>query len=263
MKRNLLYFPHFLIFTLIITFTNSCVKTKDVVLLQGNFVDSTKNLSKDFDFIIEKNDILEISLLSTNTEANNLFKTKFEEGKSVVSYTSGVAAKGGFLVDKTGNIEVPYIGKIYVEGKSRQTITIEIEDKLKEYIQEPIIQINLINFRITILGEVKLPGTYSIPNEKVNLIQAIGIAGDITTFGDRKEIKVIREINGKHQERIFDLTSKEVFSSDMFYLKQNDIIYVQPNKAKIQNTNNQIFIPFVSVASLVITTINLIQLISK
>ncbi len=255
-------FPIFIL-VWILTILNSCIKTKDVTLFQGNFIDSTKNLSKDYDFIIEKNDILEISLLSTNKDANELFRTKFEEGRSVVSYSSGVAAKGGFLVDINGNIEVPYIGKIFVEGKNRQKVTFEIEEKLKDYIQEPIIQINLLNFKITILGEVKLPGTYTIPNEQINIVQALGIAGDLTTYGNRKKIKIIRQLNGMHQEINIDLTKKEAFSSNTYYLKQNDIVYVQPVKAKIQNTNNQIFIPFVSVASLVLTAINLVKLLSQ
>jgi polysaccharide export outer membrane protein len=229
-----------------------------MIMLSGDLPYSKNNFNNEFNPRFEKNDILEILLISDNKEATELFQGRFQDGKSVTTYISGVAAKGGFLIDQNGKIGLPYIGEIHAEGKLRSELVSEISTKLKEYINNPIVQINILNFKITIMGEIKQPGTINIPNEKVTLIQAIATAGDFTNYGNKKQIYVIREINGQRKEFIVNLNDKSIFQSEVYFLKQNDIIYVPALKSKALMSNNQLILPFVSFTSLLLTALNLI-----
>jgi polysaccharide export outer membrane protein len=222
-----------------------------MIMLSGNLPESKSNFNNEFNPRFEKNDILEILLISDNKEATELFQGRFQDGKSVTTYISGVAAKGGFLINQNGKIGLPYIGEVHAEGKLRSELVLEISTKLKEYINNPIVQINILNFKITIMGEIKQPGTINIPNEKVTLIQAIATAGDFTNYGNKKEIYVIREVNGERKD-------KSIFQSEVYFLKQNDIIYVPALKSKALMSNNQLILPFVSFTSLLLTALNLI-----
>ena len=239
-------------------FVCSCIHQKDIVLLTGEINAASANLTANYEPTFEINDIIEISLISENKEAALLFDTKFDEGKSIVTYNSGVAARGGFLIKRDGNITLPYIGEIQAEGKNRSELVQDVTSKLSEYIKNPVVQINLLNFKITVLGEVKQAGTFNVPNEKINLIQAIATAGDFTNYSDKKEIRVLREIKGQRKEFIVNLNDKSIFSSEAFFLKQNDIIYIPPLKAKVFAANNQLSLPIVSFVSLVLTALNLI-----
>ncbi len=137
-------------------------------------------------------------------------------------------------------------------------LTNEITLKISEYIKNPVVQINLLNFKISVLGEVKQPGTYNIPNERVTLLQALATCGEFTNFSKKDEIHVIREINGERKEYVVNLNDKSVFNQDVYYLKQNDIVYVPQLKSKIYSVNNQLVLPLVSFTSLVLTALNLI-----
>ena len=123
--------------------------------------------------------------------------------------------------------------------------------------KNPIVSNSIANFKITIIGEVKSSGTFNIPNEKMNILQAIGIANDLTLAGNRKKVILIREENNLRKQIEIDLTKTNLFSSEYFYVKQNDIIYVPPSKNKLTNTNTQVAVPFVAFASLILTAINI------
>ena len=167
-------------------------------------------------------------------------------------------SKGGFLVDDKGNVSIPFIGEIKVAGLYRQQIIQEIQTKLEEYVKDPYVQVNLLNFKITVVGEVNNPGTFNIPNERINIFQALSLSGDLTNFSNRSQVHLVREIDQERKEYILDMTSKDIFNSEVFFLKQNDIIYVPQKKSKSVITFNQFVLPFVSVTSLVLTAINLI-----
>lgn len=246
------------LFCFTLCFFTSCVKYKDMSLLNGDIDNNVINSNQSYDITFEKNDILEIILISENTEATKLFNSKSESRQSIVSYISGVAASGGFLINNEGTIELPYIGKVQAAGLTRHEMVTQLTEKLSEYIIDPIIKVNLLNFKITIVGEVNNPGAYNIPNEKIDIIQAIAISGSFTNYSKKSEIHLIREINGKRNEFIINLNDKSVFNSPIFFLKQNDIIYVPQLKSKTFSVNNQIILPFVSFASLILTAINLI-----
>ena len=245
-----------LLFTILIL-SNSCVKSKDVIYFSTEKIDGIENLAKDFDIRFQKNDILDINISSLNENANKLFQTEAMSSSSIVTYSSGIPIKGGYLVDNNGEVTLPYIGRVFVDGRYRNEVINEITTKLIDYLKDPIVSISIANFKITIIGEVKSSGTFNIPNEKMNILQAIGIANDLTLAGNRKKVILIREENNLRKQIEIDLTKTNLFSSEYFYVKQNDIIYVPPSKNKLTNTNTQVAVPFVAFASLMLTAINI------
>lgn len=168
------------------------------------------------------------------------------------------AAPNGFLVDKDGNIEMPMLGMIKVADMSTSEAKEVIRKKASTYYKNPTIQVRFANFKITVLGEVARPASYTIPNEKITVLDAISLAGDLTIFGKRDDVMLIRN-NGAYKEIArLNLNSSELMSSPYFYLKQNDVLYIEPNKAKI-STNNapkfQIITIAIAAATLVITAV--------
>jgi polysaccharide export outer membrane protein len=135
----------------------------------------------------------------------------------------------------------------------------EIVDKLKVFITEPIIQLKILNFKVTVLGDVQRPGTFNIPNEKVSFVEALGIAGDVNITANINEVVIYREVNDSLVKASINLNTEDIFYSEYFMLKQNDIIYVPPNKAKIATARySPVYIPLLTSISLLLTTLNLI-----
>jgi len=141
-----------------------------------------------------------------------------------------------YLVDINGEIDFPTLGKIKVAGYSRRQISDILKEKISKYAKDPIVNVQLLNFKVSVIGEVNVPGTKGTSNERMTILDAISLSGDLNIYGNRGNVLLVRENNGKKEFHRFDLTSSDLFSSPYFYLKQNDIIYVQPNKAK-QNSS--------------------------
>ena len=138
--------------------------------------------------------------------------------------------------------------------------TVLLKEKLSAYINNPVVNIQILNFKVTVLGEVNTPGTFKIPNERITILEALGLAGDLKITGVRKNVLVIRDNNGEKEEFRVNLTDRELFNSPIYYLQQNDVVYVEPNAASRSNstiwkTTGGVFI---SLTSLIITTIVLI-----
>ena len=154
----------------------------------------------------------------------------------------GAPTPPGYYVDSDGVIEFPAIGKLKVGGMKRMEATRLIGQKLQPFLKDATVIVRIQNYKVSVLGEVKNPGTFTIPNEKITIVEAIGIAGDLLITGERCNISVFREENGSRKEYSIDLTSKSLFGSPVFYLEQNDVVYVRPNRAKrsgsVVNTNN-------------------------
>ena len=140
-------------------------------------------------------------------------------------------------MDASGNIEMPLIGEVEVAGKPTQVAKAEIKERLQQYLNNPTVNLRIRNFKVTVLGEVQNPGVYTIPNEKITLVEALGLAGDMTIFARRINVLVIREESDKRQFVKLDLTSKEFFESDYYYLYSNDILYVEPGKGKFASAD--------------------------
>jgi polysaccharide export outer membrane protein len=141
-----------------------------------------------------------------------------------------------YRVDSDGNINFPVLGVIKIAGLNRQQATVMLQDKLKDYIKEPIVDIETVNYRITVLGEVVRPGTYTSQNERITILEALSLAGDLTIYGERENVLVIQDYDGKKTYTRVNLKSDELFDSPVYYLSQNDVVYVEPNKTRARNS---------------------------
>ncbi|MGA9213150.1 polysaccharide biosynthesis/export family protein [Kaistella sp.] len=150
-----------------------------------------------------------------------------------------VSAPVGYLVSNDGYIVFPVLGKILVKNMTLSQLRENLETRLLEYLTDPLVTIRQLNFNITILGEVKKPGQYTSPSDKITILQALGMAGDMTDNGDRTQVKLVRYENGIDQTHVIDFTDKNITSSPYYYMQQNDVLYVQPdeNKKIIANIN--------------------------
>ena len=144
-----------------------------------------------------------------------------------------------YLVDNEGNIDFPVIGNIHIGGLTKSEAEQLIKDKLQSQFREvPIVTVRMVNYKISVIGEVAHPGTFTISNEKVNIFEALAMAGDMTVYGIRDKVKLIREDNqGKREIITLNLNDSDIINSPYYYLQQNDIIYVEPNKVKAQNSS--------------------------
>lgn len=193
---------------------------------------------------IQSDDLLSISVISLSAESNNLFNQGEMPVLGMVSATNATNMaptmyKEGYLVDKEGFIDFPVLGRIKVGGLHKAEAKKMLTMQLKNYIKEPIVNIRYLNYKITVVGEVSKPSTFVIPSEKVNIFEALGMAGDMTHFGKRENVLLIREIEGVRTVTRLNLNSKEVLSSPYFYLQPNDILYVEPHRIKaVQASTN-------------------------
>lgn len=146
-------------------------------------------------------------------------------------------APQGYLVDNDGFIIFPVLGRMYVKGMTMSQLRAELESKLLEYLSDPLVSIRQLNFNITVLGEVKRPGQYTSTTDKVTLLQALGMAGDMTDYGDRTRVKLVRNENGIDQTHIIDFTDRNITASPYYYMQQNDVLYVEPDIIKRKSAN--------------------------
>jgi polysaccharide export outer membrane protein len=232
----------------------SCSNKKKIIYFQGGLANTEAN--KNYDPILRVDDVLSITVMCIDEVAVKPFNIPIGPAtQSNGGYSQGNPAPPGYLLDSEGNIDFPVVGKLKLAGLKRSEAIEAIKEKLRVYVANPTVLIRILNYKITILGEVRNPGTFTIPNERITLPEALGIAGDLLITGVRKNVLVIRDIDGKKTETRVDLTSSSFFSSPVYYLQQNDVIYVEPNRAKtnssIVNTANVGLV--VSIISLIVT----------
>jgi len=142
-----------------------------------------------------------------------------------------------YRIDPNGNINFPVLGELKISGLNRQQATTMLQDKLADYIKNPIVDIETVNYRVTVLGEVQRPGTYTAVNERITLVEAISLAGDLTIYGERENVLVIQDYDGKKTYTRVNLKSNDLFNSPVYYLSQNDVVYVEPNKTRAKNSS--------------------------
>ena len=217
----------------------SCASSKKVVYLQDIKVDKRVKAACEYRTVIHVDDLLSIIVSCDDLESAQPFNTPMIGLGRDVSTTSSQQIPRGYLVDKNGEIDFPVLGKLKVVGISRN----ELAEMLKE--KNPIVTIQFQNFKVTILGEVKAPGSYKVVSERVSLLDALGMAGDLQINGKRKNVLVMRE---QGDEKVFariDLTSSDFIDSPFFYLQQNDVVYVEPNKGRIAGGSVSTFLPYI------------------
>ncbi len=242
---------------LLLSLFNSCASKKDLVYFQPDSL----LLNTSFELNAPKlqpGDILAISVTADDVRATAPFN-------QVSPYSSSGTLQSNnpfiptYAIDVDGFIDFPRIGKIKLAGRTRTEAMDFLRKRLTEFILDPGISMEIRNFRVTVLGEVKTPGTFPITNDRITILEALGLAGDLTINGVRNNVLVVREQNGKKMEYRLDLTKRESLNSPVYYLAQNDVIYVEPNGARIQSSKyTQNTSIFVSVASVVITVISVL-----
>ena len=229
---------------------SSCATRQDVVYFQN---------SRNFETIVDEStfspkfkvdDLVSIHISTLNPEASepfNLFRGSQEGGIR--------PEQVDYLVDKDGEIDFPVIGKVKISGLSPEEVRVLLREKLSDYLKNPIINIRLKNFTVTVLGEVNRRGQYSVQGERITILEALGLAGDLKLKAKRGNVMVIRDFDGTKVYTKVDLTNKDILSSPVYYLTQNDVVYVEPNQSAIRtssldNTTNI----YISIATILITS---------
>ncbi|MBR9845680.1 MAG: polysaccharide export protein [Algicola sp.] len=230
------------IFVLVIV--SSCASRKDIIYFQDEPLSTESKLDNTFELTYKTNDILTIDVSSVEPAAVmpfNLSPVSYANTNNGASLNAnGNLLRQTYLVDPQGNIEFPVLGTLKIGGLTRAEATELLKERLREYVKDAIVNIRLINFTVTVLGEVNRPGTYTIQDERISLSEALGLAGDLTIFGRRDNVFLIREVGGQKKYAKLDLRSINVVNSPVYYLSQNDVIYVEPNKAQVrQSSYNQ------------------------
>ncbi len=257
-----------LLFLLVIPFTVvSCTSYKNVPYLQDPQAVNQLNAEIPlYDAQIMPKDLLSITVNTTDPQAAAPFNLTTQTTVNVALGNANTTAQPTlqqYLVNNEGEINFPVIGKLKVGGLTKTEAEAMIREKLQPYLkEEPIVTVRMANYKISVLGEVAKPGTFTISNEKVNVLEALAMAGDMTVYGLRDNVKLIREdAEGKREIHLLNLNHSSLITSPYFYLKQNDILYVTPNKTKAKNSDigNSTTLWFsatsilVSIASLVVT----------
>lgn len=227
---------------LIIMATTSCTNLKRLQYLQEPIDTARLNKMTFVEPVVQKGDLLNIIVYSDNPTATALYNQPIAMvsagGKGAeASAGAGQSSSAGYLVDLNGNIQFQGLGIIHVEGLTKEKLSDTLDVRLKPFLQNPYYNIRFLNYKITILGDVNKPSIYSIPSEQVNILEAIALAGDLTITGNRKNVLVIREQNGKREFGHIDLTNPDLFNSPFYKLKQNDIVYVDLTKPKAAALN--------------------------
>ena len=227
-------------------FLSSCASQK-VVYFEDMTSGTQEKVLNIKDIRVRPEDKISILVNSKNLQLTNLFNLPYVsqqlgmiEGQTM-GYPKGIS---GYTVDKEGNITFPVLGKVHVEGMNREEIASHIASELisNDLIKEPVVTVEFMNLTVSILGEVNHPGRYKIDKDKLTLLEALSMAGDLTIFGKREKVMVQREEDGKQKLYQVDLTSGyNLYASPVYYLQQNDVVYVEPNKhrAKDATVNNK------------------------
>jgi len=218
-------------------FLFSCASRNNLIYFYNSTNINSKDSSSKYTPTLKSDDLLSIIVSTIDPDAAKPFNL------SVVSYSTngqitGIPTIQGYLIDSEGMIDFPVIGKIKLAGLSRSEATELLKEKLNVYISNPIVNVRILNFKISVIGDVRNPGSYTIPNERITILEALGLAGDINITGIRKNILVIREKNGVKNGYRVDITSSDILNSPVYYLNQNDVVYVEPNKTKINSSKS-------------------------
>ncbi|MCK0159333.1 polysaccharide biosynthesis/export family protein [Allomuricauda sp. F6463D] len=230
----------------------SCIPSKDVVYFQDASQFETLVDDNTFTSKFKVDDLVSIHISTLDPEASapfNLIRGAEEGGLSMRP------EQVNYLVDENGEIDFPVIGKIKIEGLSPSETKALLRGKLSDYLKDPIINVRIRNFTVTILGAVNRPGTFPINGEQITILEALGYAGDINIKGRRDNVMVIRDFDGTKVYNRINLNSKDALRSPVYYLTQNDVVYVEPNKSgKAESTLDQRSNLAFSIASLLITS---------
>lgn len=206
--------------------------------------------------VIQKDDLLSIKVYSLSADPRVDALYNLPEQTVAGSGTTGGTA--GFLVNTDGTIEYPRLGTIHVEGLRKSELAEVIKRKLDTILKSPSVIVRFLNYRVTVLGEVGAPGTFNIPTERITILEALGLAGDITDYGNKTAVKIKRENAGRADIQTVDLTTKDLFISPFYRLQQNDVVFVEQNRRKMQEQERQNMVIQIGIVTSILTSIALI-----
>ena len=218
-------------FLALIIFT-SCATKKDLYYFQD--IDDLE-IQNSFEYLnIQPGDILDIQIKALNPESVLIFQRQAILMQQNVQFQNRTI--DGYLVGNDSSINLPLIGSISTSGLNTNSLSNLIVEKLIPFVKNPSVNVRILNFRVSVLGEVANPGTYTFLEERVSIPQAIGLAGDLTINGDRNNVLLIRDLDGNKSSQFIDLTKSDFINSSNYYLKQNDVLYIRPNNAKVKSS---------------------------
>jgi polysaccharide export outer membrane protein len=228
--------PSLLIFPILAVLLFSSCRSQRPLGYVENFTDTTGKIEVRYpEPLIQKDDILSIVVYSEATDGGVT-----DAMYNLANAGTGTASTQGFIVDNDGYIQYPRIGKIYARGLTKAQLAEEIRKKITGPLSNPSVIVRLLNFKVTMLGEVSRPGPITIPTEKVTILEAIGLAGDINIYGRKEDVVILRPTDSTIEHGTIDLSSKDLFDSPYYFLRQNDVVLVNPNKNKAR-LSEQVF----------------------
>lgn len=241
----------FLVF--ICLYGTSCIPTKNLKYF-NNLSDSaivhlpvlTKPAA-----IIMPDDILDIKIAGANEATAALLNTY---SSTPTNAANAANPNNGYIVDNKGDVEFPIMGKIHAAGLSKEEFKDRLKERVSKYLKDPLVSVKFANFRFSVLGEVKVPGSFLVPQERVTVLEALGLSGDMTNYSRRTNVRVIRDSSGNREIGTLDFTDKAIFTSKYYYLQRNDVVYVEAEKSKSQ------FEDFSRVSAVVATLASVIAL---
>ncbi|MEP7165240.1 MAG: polysaccharide biosynthesis/export family protein [Ferruginibacter sp.] len=245
-------------------FCESCNSSKKIAYFENVKDDSYRSILGVVEAPIQKNDILSITISSLNAEASAIFNPGTTVGnKASTTSTGGNIESGGYLVNSDGNIQLPILGNVTAAGITKKQLRENITNMIltKKLLIDPIVDIRHLNFEVTVIGEVAHPTVITVPSERISLIKALGLAGDLTIYGKRENVLLIREENGNKMTKHINLNSSDFINSPYYYLQPNDVVYVEPNKTKIATASRSQQVVPIILSSLSIIVIVLDRLI--
>lgn len=229
--KNLLVF--FSVLSIVVT---SCSTTNKVAYFQNSQDTTYKQSVSAVEAPLESNNFLKISISSVNAAASAIFNPFPQADDNAQNGTADAKLNYvGYLINADGKIQIPNLGEIKAAGMTKTQLKNYIVKQIldRKLLIDPVVDIRLLNFEVTVLGEVGRPSVISVPSEKISLIKALGMAGDITIYGKKDNVLLIREENGVRKTRHINLNSSDFLNSEYYYLHPNDVVYVEPNKAKV------------------------------
>lgn len=250
-STNRFFFP-----LILLIFLSSCVSKKNITRFQFDEIDQLL-VSNDYKTIFKPDDLLQITISAQNLKSVAPFNLPAVNFSATTGLAIAQPMQQAYLVDSKGEIDFPVLGKIKVGGKSREEVIDLFKSKLDpEFVNNPTINILITNYKITVTGDVFRPGTFTVRNERITILEALGLAGDLNISARRDNIKVIREEGQEKKVYTVNLLSNKSFTAPVYYLQQNDVVYVEPNNPKAQSAAfNQNTGLFVSIGSIIISLI--------
>ncbi|MFI3316231.1 MAG: polysaccharide biosynthesis/export family protein [Rikenellaceae bacterium] len=236
---------------------SSCASQKDILYLQGVDPGYSQPINNQYEVRIKPDDLIAIMVNSRDAELAQMFNLP------MISYQTGTKVTGqntvlAYLVDAEGNIDFPQLGIMHVEGMTRSELTKYIKNQLIDngLVNDPVVTIQFQNYQISVIGEVTRPGNFQLSSDRITIFDALSLAGDMTIYGQRGNVKVIREQNGERTISEVDLRGTDILTSPYYYLQQNDVVYVEPNKARVGQSeinNNRTISTYASILSVLLS----------